>query len=191
MSEERTPVFDDYEAIVAMRRRHAEIGRRLLAIAVRGLEELEAKVAAGEQLDNDRARREEAARHGGGSHWGNSPEESELRSQRNLPILRGDLSRHRPRTGTILPCAACVISFPSRAWSVNYRSPRLRPPRPRTPSRRPPGRRPSRAVDAPRRSACSQATQNGTCRQHLADALATASMLPSISGPMTQRCLVA
>jgi hypothetical protein len=51
MSEERTPVFDDYEAIVAMRRRHAEIGRRLLAIAVRGLEELEAKVAAGEQLD--------------------------------------------------------------------------------------------------------------------------------------------
>jgi hypothetical protein len=48
MSENRIPGFDDHESIVAMRRRHAEIGRRLQEIAVRGLEELEAKVAAGE-----------------------------------------------------------------------------------------------------------------------------------------------
>lgn len=32
---------------------------------------------------------------------------------------------------------------------------------------------------------------NGKCRQHLSDALATASTLPSTSGPMTQGRLVA
>jgi hypothetical protein len=51
MSEGRIAGFNDHESIVAMRRRHAEIGMRMQSIALYGLEELERKVAAGEQLD--------------------------------------------------------------------------------------------------------------------------------------------
>jgi hypothetical protein len=45
------PGFDDAEAILAMRRRHLEIGMRMQAVAVAALKELEQKVASGQPLN--------------------------------------------------------------------------------------------------------------------------------------------
>ena len=48
--DKRTPGLDDEESIASMRQRHVRIGLRMQALAVRALEELEAKVAAGKPL---------------------------------------------------------------------------------------------------------------------------------------------
>jgi hypothetical protein len=45
-----TPCLDDPESILAMRRRHAEIGMRMQAVALHALEELERKVVSGQPL---------------------------------------------------------------------------------------------------------------------------------------------
>ena len=49
-NDKRIPGLDDPDSIEEMRRRHLSIGLRMQAIAVRALEELEAKVDAGQPL---------------------------------------------------------------------------------------------------------------------------------------------
>jgi hypothetical protein len=49
-SDKRVPGLDDTDSVVAMRRRHLSIGLRMQALACIALEELEAKVAAGQPL---------------------------------------------------------------------------------------------------------------------------------------------
>jgi hypothetical protein len=46
-----TPGFDDAESILAMRRRHAEIGMRMQRVALHALAELEAKITSGQPLE--------------------------------------------------------------------------------------------------------------------------------------------
>lgn len=48
--DKRTPGLDDAETIIAMRKRHLAAGLRMQAVALRALEELEQKIAAGEPL---------------------------------------------------------------------------------------------------------------------------------------------
>lgn len=49
--DKRTPGLDDVESIIAMRRRHLELGLRMQRLACVGLAEWEAKIASGQKLE--------------------------------------------------------------------------------------------------------------------------------------------